>query len=433
MLYLAAFVSGVLGVSALLSREGGATPDPRALLEQGIEALGGAVNIAQVHGVTYSGSKSYRTKTLMQSFSLDGVDRGVSVLGTQDVSFSFDGPQIKQRLRVDHQLDGFWSGFSRPNLDHVGFTIIIQGGDDGFAAVTEGNRNMFDPSAGPQGYVDGVLAAYLIKEANKMSPFLISKILANNNFTYREEALWTSERLHGVYDGNLDLTVLFDPETSLPYAIRSAENHDIFGPSTNDLVMYDYIDSNGVKFPTGWKTFYNGRHLLMTSGVSQVLVNPSFATGFFDGPSDRSRLEKPRRSPQQDFSEVGERSGVYIWLGPFAMTAANISASQPLPELPGLWYLQIGNARPTYRQVVLVLEDSVIVMDSPPHQSLLVLEWIEQTIGRKVIHVWPTHHHHDHSSGLKDYVNAGAKVIVPVEAKPYYSAITGIEFLTFTL
>ncbi|GJC98904.1 metallo-betalactamase superfamily protein [Colletotrichum higginsianum] len=246
-----------------------------------------------------------------------------------------------------------------------------------------------------------------------MSPFLISKILANNNFTYREEALWTGERLHG------DLTVLFDAETSLPYAIRSAENHDIFGPSTNDLVVYDYIDSNGVKFPTGWKTFYNGRHLLMTSGVSQVLVNPSFAAGFFDGPGDRSRLEKPRKSPQQDFSEVGERSGVYIWLGPFAMTAANISASQPLPELPGLWYLQIGNVRPTYRQVVLVLEDSVIVMDSPPHQSLLVLEWIEQTIGRKVTHVW-------------DYVNAGAKVIVPIEAKPYYSAIPGIEFITFT-
>lgn len=57
MLYLATLVSGVLGVSALLSREGGATPDPRALLEQGIEALGGAANIAQVHGVTYAGSK----------------------------------------------------------------------------------------------------------------------------------------------------------------------------------------------------------------------------------------------------------------------------------------------------------------------------------------------------------------------------------------
>jgi glyoxylase-like metal-dependent hydrolase (beta-lactamase superfamily II) len=44
----------------------------------------------------------------------------------------------------------------------------------------------------------------------------------------------------------------------------------------------------------------------------------------------------------------------------------------------------------------------------------------------------PTHHHIDHTMGLMDYVNVGAKVIIVDNAVDYYTAIPRESMLTFT-
>jgi hypothetical protein len=180
---------------------------------------------------------------------------------------------------------------------------------------------------------------------------------------------------------------LFDPKTNLPYAVRSFETHDIYGPVTSDLVLTAYTTVNGVKFPTNFKTMYNGANIIMNNDISQVQVNPTLPEDYFDGPSNTTAIETPRRSEIQDFSEIGEMFSIYVWTGPWALTLEDIVARQPFPDLPGLWVLDIGTVDPVYTQAILVLEDAVVVFDSPRHQSLLVLQWVEQTLGRKVTHI----------------------------------------------
>ena len=43
-----------------------------------------------------------------------------------------------------------------------------------------------------------------------------------------------------------------------------------------------------------------------------------------------------------------------------------------------------------------------------------------------------THHHHDHSYGVHDYIAAGAKMIVLDTAKQYWSKVPGIKFDSYS-
>ena len=84
-------------------------------------------------------------------------------------------------------------------------------------------------------------------------------------------------------DRRTNITVIFDPDTYLPYLIRSYEDHQIFGRSTNDYVVYNYTTAAGIQVPQRIKTVYNEDYLLLDSIFGSVEVNPSFPTGFFSG------------------------------------------------------------------------------------------------------------------------------------------------------
>lgn len=47
----------------------------------------------------------------------------------------------------------------------------------------------------------------------------------------------------------LNLTVILDSQSMLPYIIRAYENHHIYGNSCNDLVVYTHTSVGGVQLP----------------------------------------------------------------------------------------------------------------------------------------------------------------------------------------
>lgn len=46
--------------------------------------------------------------------------------------------------------------FARPELEPMDYSVVVQGGDDAFAAVVRGSYALFDPTAAPEGYLDGI-------------------------------------------------------------------------------------------------------------------------------------------------------------------------------------------------------------------------------------------------------------------------------------
>ena len=196
--------------------------------------------------------------------------------------------------------------------------------------------------------------------------------------------------ISAVHDSTLDLTMIFDPATNLPYIIRSTEDHYVFGPSTSDFLVYNYTSEAGVMFPRHFKTIYNDQYLLEDFIVSEVSANPTFPTDFFQGaPANESMTPKvaPAKVDGYSHAEIGEWSANMLWAGNYTGTLANLSATHPLPDVPNLWFLQFQDA-PGYSQLIMEFENGVIVADSPPHQSLLIIQWIKQTLNKPITHLW---------------------------------------------
>ncbi|KUL83281.1 hypothetical protein ZTR_09152 [Talaromyces verruculosus] len=429
MLSVRRLITAFMCVYPILFGKGEGAENKTNLLLNGIEALGGLDRLDNIQAVKYIGNNVYRTRTLMEAYSLTGVDNSISPVGRQNVSFSYSQPEMKQRIDRFHEAGEMFL-LARPLLDSFGYSLVLQGGEKGYAAVVQGNMNLFEPDAPPEGYTDGMLAAYLIYEAYKFSPLLLSTILSNNNYTSYIEGTGTGLQLPAVHDNILNLTVIFDANTTLPYIIRSYEDHGIYGPSTNDLMLYNYTSVNGVMYPRRFHTIYNEQHILMDYLVDTVVVNATLDPGFFDGPHGYQAQNVPVRNSSYGFAEIGEWFSNYLWTGAYQGSLANLSAANPLPDMPQVWFLNFADS--SYQQVVIELENAVLVVDSPPHQSQLVLEWVREALRKKVTHVWPSHHHHDHALGLKDYVAAGAIAVVLDQAKAYYSNIPDIKFLEYS-
>ena len=80
----------------------------------------------------------------------------------------------------------------------------------------------------------------------------------------------------------------------------------------------------------------------------------------------------------------------------------------------------------SHHTLVIEQEEGIVVAEAPLHElrSEAVLTWIKATFPNKPItHVIPTHHHTDHSSGLRTYVAEGATVVVHPMAREFFENV----------
>lgn len=241
-----------------------------------------------------------------------------------------------------------------------------------------------------------------------------------------------------VTDEILNLTVVFDPATSLPHIIRSYEQHHIYGLSTNDLQLSNYTEIDGVKFPLRQQRVYdnplNSDAVLEDVLIEHVEVNPNFIHGFFDGlPSNQSDTSKtaPKQDPERGRAVVGEGfSNMISGLESHASAGVGkLNASHPAKDLPKLWNLQWENT--IYAQLVMEFENGVVIAEAPLHQAKPMIAWVKQHIGKPITHVWPSHHHRDHSGDAAEFVKIGAKLIVAEISVDYWKSIPNVELVTF--
>ncbi|KAH9881117.1 hypothetical protein J1614_001611, partial [Plenodomus biglobosus] len=424
---------------------------PADLLDRALVATGLASNTSNIQNIRIGGSH-FRTRSIALTLSLNSMDRVVVPYGTHTMTYDYSGSSLMQRIDKIDGLGGMspvvnllqppalWA-FARPRLDPMDYSLVIRGGSDGFAAVVRGSFDYMQPSAPPAGLLDGSVAAVFIRDSYKWNPLLLQQVLrdyldqqrlvikANGRFDLRYEEIEDGFRIPAVYDQVTGLSVLFDADTYLPYLIRSYEDHTFFGPSTNDLRVYNYTKVNNIMVPNHYKVIYNNRRLITDFLADDIAINPSVPAGFFDAPGNLA----PQHVPVVDDSItalLGEQLASYIWPGTLNLTLGQLDVQQPFADMPGVWVIRLAELA-AVRQVLLEMDDYVIVLDAPPEQAALLLEWSMQVLGKPIKQVWPTHHHHDHASGVRTYVQAGVEIVVPEVAKGYYSKIPGAKFQTY--
>jgi hypothetical protein len=189
-----------------------------------------------------------------------------------------------------------------------------------------------------------------------------------------------------VFDQSLSMSILFNPETYLPFAVRTYEDHPFFGPSTNDLRVYDYTSVGGLMIPRHFKVMYNNERLITDFRADEVSVNVDVKPLFFDVPAERGDLSVPVTDPALT-AYIGEKYANYVWFGRFNFTAADFDAQQPYTDMPGVWVIRMPCVA-SYRQILLESDNYVVVLDAPGDNAPALQEWIRTNIGKPVSQVW---------------------------------------------
>jgi glyoxylase-like metal-dependent hydrolase (beta-lactamase superfamily II) len=190
-------------------------------------------------------------------------------------------------------------------------------------------------------------------------------------------ALQNKYKIAGYINGN-----------NLVERVRTWVNNDVLGDMLVEGVYEDYKDFSGVKFPTTIIEKQGGFPVVILV-VSDV--KPNAAVNI---PAQQTQTQ-PGAEPTQTVAVQSEKVA------------------------DGVFYLRGG----THHSVALEFADHVVVIEAPQNEqrSLAVIAEVKKLIPNKPIrYVVNTHHHFDHSGGLRTYVDQGVTIITNVINKPFY-------------
>lgn len=179
-------------------------------------------------------------------------------------------------------------------------------------------------------------------------------------------------------------------DQNLVYRVETWIDNDVLGDMPAEVWFNDYKDFDGVKFPTMIVEKQAG-HTVLTLGVSGIKTNSPVSTA------------QPSAT---------------------AVAAAVNAPVQTEKVADGVYYLKGG----THHSVVVEFSDHAVLIEAPLNEqrSLAIIGEVKKLMPDKPIrYVVNTHHHFDHSGGLRTFVDAGATIVTQeTNAKFFASALS---------
>jgi len=127
--------------------------------------------------------------------------------------------------------------------------------------------------------------------------------------------------------------------------------------------------------------------------------------------------------PVLDFTVTGAKANVPLDLTPPAAAAAPAAVTVTNEKLgEGAWYLTGGS----HHSVLVEFKDHVAVIEAPlsEERSNAVIAEVKKLVPNKPIrYLVSTHHHFDHSGGLRTYIAEGATIVTHQINKPFYEKV----------
>ena len=367
------------------------------------EALGGAKALAGIRTLSIAGSITHWEPE--QSLVAGGEPR---LAGESSFTLTRDIPAGASRVEWVRKL-------VYPAQREYKFTEVIAGGIgyvNGVDSTTRTKQSL--DSNPPQHAMSGLRVAAALRELERASPRLIADLLADPRAVTRvpDEAL-NGRMLPTVSyrKGNYELEVLFDPATRLPAAVRSHDYDNNYGDSSYDLLLSDWRAVGKVKVAHALEYRLNDI-VIARAKLDQVTLNPKLAADAFAIPEGIRAGASKAATGYVPWQWVLRRQNIGVYLD-----SDKVGFD---PAAPGLKFTEIAKGvghvtGGSHNSLVIEMKDYLVVLDAPigETQSRFTIEQARANYpGKPIRYLVLTHHHMDHTGGMKTFVAEGAAVIV---------------------
>lgn len=313
---------------------------------------------------------------------------------TMDVVFDVTG----SRLRLDRQgtMPGF--GVTFEQVDTI----------DGELGAAEGSATF----GAPVGLVSSDRVTALQRLHRLTNPTLLVQDVADDpslllgvDVAFDQGALWVGLRLDDPV-APIDLQIELSAKPTIR-RLLTEENDLLLRDSEVEITFADWqVLPGGWRMPHQVEVWHDG-HLLRTEERSGYEVNAVV--------DDESFAFPPGPAPVFDpsLASLGERSSqAQLTLPPpIRFPDGRPTTVVPVEVTPGVTFLT-GIA---HNSMLVEHSDRLVLVEAPsyPERSDAIAAWAEANIpGKPITHVIATHHHVDHTAGLRSFVARGATVVV---------------------
>ncbi len=205
--------------------------------------------------------------------------------------------------------------------------------------------------------------------------------------------------------------VLFDPATHLPAVVRTRDFDQYYGDSNYDQALSDWRETDGINFPHHVLYTLNGVKIFDVT-VNSWTVNPSVAGDAFPVPAQlRGKAAKPAEMGKVPYQWVIRRLSNGFYLDSDAIYSDQGDTLKLTDIAPNITMA----TGATHNTLIVATDKYLVAFETPIDDGLS--QWVikaaaEKYPGKPFRYVVLTHHHIDHTGGVRAYAAAGATIVV---------------------
>jgi len=374
------------------------------LVNRAVEAMGGADALGNVKTMSLKGTS--RQWEPEQSLIAGGEMRFAN-----ESTFEAVGDTASRSGRID------WvKNFEYPSKRTFKFSEIITPDAGYVAGIEANNRNKQNLESNPPGHsMSSLRLTTTQREFRRASPLLLlemrnnpDKLSGSPDITVVGVTYPAVNYNAGVYT----FTVMFDPQTGLPARIRTMDIDNVYGDSAYDLVLSDWRSFGGIKVAASRQYQINGRTIKEFRITDAAFNAPVGAEAIAIPAAAKATAARPA-SANVPYQWVLRRQIIGTYLDSENLTYdTRTSSGMRLNEIaPGVQQTAGGGAN----SLVVEMRDHLIVFDAPVNDwfsNVVIRMAKEKYPGKPIKYLILTHHHMDHTGGLRAYAAEGAAIVV---------------------
>lgn len=376
-------------------------------IEQAIEAIGGEDDLSALESleITANGARKHRFGGL----ELDDADD----ITTYDASYRLDLPGDSFRLDASRTSLAEALPFIIGTLD---YTLVFNGDVGGFTPGT--------PFAPPGNFPSQNVAAQK-KQNRLLNPHLILlDAIADPTIVSdigMENVDGEAHHVIGIDDAVSEIRMFVDAQTGSISKLETLENHPLVRDVEIEVRYGDWTEFGPLFFPTSVE-LYSGGNLVLEETRSSVDAEADFARGTFDLPAEADNPTLDAGSFEFG-SQTHEAVEAFFSLITYLHEIVPVAQSSQL--VPGITLL----AGPT-NTLAISYDQGLIVVEaptSPAHGSMLIDNLAATFPNSDLTHIIATHHHYDHSAGVRSFVAEGATAVVGAGSADFWEEVLSAD------